>query len=629
MAPQGRVHLAAPAVARGETLAIRRDAAMIPLSLNFKLGFNSGPLKARAVLLRTDEGDRSVRVILYPDNTLHLLIGQYTPPESQGSIALDGGVCLPGRTHVVEFHSDRGDALSFSLDGKVVSEFTYHHLDYRVGVLRVSAPPGGSITFFDLAYAPARTRLFWSLVSWCMTPLLLFLLTAAFAALALAFGCDRLCHAALVAGLGALLFGAATRFDFSLTPGKGYYGDLAQSFAHGTVAMPRAVPEELLHVANTYWYGYAWKYSIWDYSMYKGKFFLYFGPVPALARLLFANLISEHFALWCYGFLWAAFFWVSAHKMRELYFADTPQWLDIAVGVVGALSPLTVYLLNIPSVYNEAVLAGAAFCAGGVYFALLAFAGERELYSFLAGLFFALGFASRVTTLFACVPFIPLLCWPKEGKLDYKKAALFLLPVFVCGVSLLIYNYVRFDNPFEFGVAYQYNATHQFVANGQFFSAAYIPAHIYEYFLRLPDFFAHFPFLRGSGPDGLVADSGVFTLFLWSPLALFAVFAFAAKQERARWFSLALLASVLGPLYVLCANKVVSVRYMADFANAFALAGAAGIFAVSQHRPKIARAMVIWAVASSGYIATGMIFTAVRLVSKSDYAALLRFLGII
>lgn len=627
LSKQGIIHFSTPAVLSGKEAEKKFDPALVPFALDAKLDFSAGKMKYRAVLLRTGEGDHSVRVMLEPDGTLKIGLGEYTPPEARGVIMLDGGACKPGLRHTVTVHADRTDAVHCELDGKTVADFIYHHLNYRVGDLRISAPQNGMIYSAQVSYAPAKVRWLPPLLRFIMLPLCIALLFAGLAALAYACGRIFIFHVTVIAGFAALLFCAATRTTFSLNPDPGYYADLAYSFAHGHTFMPRPVPDELLHADNPYSYAYAFKYRIWDYSMYKGKFFLYFGPAPALVRLCFADMISTHFALLLYGITWAAFFWLCVCRLRELYFADAPPWMVYVLGAAGALNPVLLYLLNIPDVYTEAVLASTAFGAGGIYFALLAYEGA-DMAALLSGLCFALGFASRVNTLFACVPFLALML-PRDGKKDCKKMLFMSAPVFAGGLALLAYNYARFENPFEFGVTYQYNATHWYVAHKMFFSVRYIPAHIYEYFMRLPYFYAHFPLMRGSGPSGLVSDSGVFSVFLWTPLTLFALLPLDARGRREKMFSLALLCSAALTMLVLFANKVVSVRYMADFCNTLALAGALGIFVLLRRRPKLAYFCTALCAAFSLYVGIAMLFTIFRIAYTADYAAIMRFMGIV
>ena len=78
---------------------------------------------------------------------------------------------------------------------------------------------------------------------------------------------------------------------------------------------------------------------------------------------------------------------------------------------------------------------------------------------FWAGLFLALGFATRTPLLFASIFFALQLWWPACGKRDpWKsmavKVALFAIPTLTVGIVLMVLNYHRFDDALEFGHTY-------------------------------------------------------------------------------------------------------------------------------------------------------------------------------
>jgi hypothetical protein len=67
------------------------------------------------------------------------------------------------------------------------------------------------------------------------------------------------------------------------TPYTRYYDRQADAFLAGSLSLLEKPPAELLALANPYDYhnreglGY-----LWDASLYRGKYYLYWGPVPAL-----------------------------------------------------------------------------------------------------------------------------------------------------------------------------------------------------------------------------------------------------------------------------------------------------------------------------------------------------------
>ena len=107
---------------------------------------------------------------------------------------------------------------------------------------------------------------------------------------------------------------------------------------------------------------------------------------------------------------------------------------------------------------------GVFFITAAIFFIFKAFYGERKNYLFLAfaSIFLGLSVGSRANMLFAVVIilFISLIYfvvkYKKNGLKKILLSAIYLIfPLLVILVSLGIYNYLRFDNFWEFGFKYQ------------------------------------------------------------------------------------------------------------------------------------------------------------------------------
>ena len=68
-----------------------------------------------------------------------------------------------------------------------------------------------------------------------------------------------------------------------------------------------------------------------------------------------------------------------------------------------------------------------------------------------------------------------------------------LLPLMLCGLGLMLYNYLRFDNPFEFGQRYQLAGDRQDTA--RHFSLHYLWFNFRVYFLEPVQWSRRFPFV--------------------------------------------------------------------------------------------------------------------------------------
>ncbi len=112
----------------------------------------------------------------------------------------------------------------------------------------------------------------------------------------------------------------------------------------------------------------------------------------------------------------------------------------------------------------------------------------------LIGILFAAILMTRFTAGLGIVFFIALIWMEKKNNLVEKSKKLFtlLIPVFIAGVLLLFYNYVRFGNMFDNGYM---TANNNFLAESQryeqlhhgLFKFENIPTNIYYYFIKTLD----------------------------------------------------------------------------------------------------------------------------------------------
>ena len=139
----------------------------------------------------------------------------------------------------------------------------------------------------------------------------------------------------------------------------------------------------------------------------------------------------------------------------------------------------------------------------------------------LIGLYLALGVATRINLLCAGLFFAGSL-FLESGKLRDKVYALFqlMLPVAVSLLLLLLYNYLRFGNIFEFGYHYQLIA-HEPAVNREhgLWGFVHFPANLYYFLLKGPEAV----FLPGSKIltyPFLQADVWGMSILLTSPILL-------------------------------------------------------------------------------------------------------------
>ena len=146
-------------------------------------------------------------------------------------------------------------------------------------------------------------------------------------------------------------------------------------------------------------------------------------------------------------------------------------------------------------VWFTALIVGVTFHLAYLYFAIDA---RRPL---LAGLCLAAAFSTRATLLFAAVFFYLQLFFPNDGKRLparelARRFALFSAPCAAVGLLLLLYNYVRFENPLEFGHIYLAGGTIPRIRDYGLFHPHFLPRNLVSAFTLTPKILTEAPWLK-------------------------------------------------------------------------------------------------------------------------------------
>jgi len=255
-------------------------------------------------------------------------------------------------------------------------------------------------------------------------------------------------------------------------PVYGNYLDLqADAFRTGHLYLPLKPAPELLSAADPrdrvnirYW--------ALDLSYFRGKYYCYWGPVPALFQALVKSLLGiKHGIGDQYIGLTAACLNMLAggliiERMGRRLFGAVPR-VALIFGILAfACANPMLHNVTTAGTYVSAILSAQAWLALGVLFAFDAVwhagtSAARRYRLWLAGLSWGLALGSRVTVLptVAVLIFATALAegWVSERRwLKTFLNSLWLgIPVAIVGVSLLVYNKLRFDDPLQFGLNLQ------------------------------------------------------------------------------------------------------------------------------------------------------------------------------
>lgn len=206
----------------------------------------------------------------------------------------------------------------------------------------------------------------------------------------------------------------------------------------------------------------------WDHAFYDGHYYMYFGIVPVILLFLpFRVITGTSLTTYHASQIFTAFFIVG---LFLLFLQWAKKWFPklsfgLYLALATAFSAMSVwYIVAAPTLYCTAICSALCMEVWSLYFfskAVWDSANDHQslIFGVLGGVFGALAFGCRPTVALVNLLAIPMFfCYIKGRKWNARligQFVSFLMPYIIIGALLMIYNYVRFDNPFEFGQSYQ------------------------------------------------------------------------------------------------------------------------------------------------------------------------------
>lgn len=394
-----------------------------------------------------------------------------------------------------------------------------------------------------------------------------------------------------------------------------YYSRLTSAFLRGQLSLEQKPDPALLALSNPYDHKARKNVPVLgDASLYKGKYYLYFGPFPSLALAIPASLLplKPGDQIFVYLFI-AGLFLLQCLFFRSIvqrFFPTMPGWiLPLGILLLGLTGPYT-RMLTHPFIHEAAIAGGQLLFTAGFYVAFLALRSEsvHKGKLLLAGLFWLFSVATRSTQLIP-IGFMAGLtlfylfhrCRRTNPSREFGwLAAALIAPLAVGGLVLAWYNWARFDSVFEFGLYYQLAAFNLQANYSILFSRVYFLQNVYNYFLNPYGVSASFPFfepLAGSEKavlaslalPNLYAVEGKFpgallsTPFLWFaiiPVVIFCIKIAAHFRKRDQkndlfsffdWTIIGLLGSFIAGCVPILLYYYVGFRFETDFVASLTL----------------------------------------------------------
>jgi hypothetical protein len=456
--------------------------------------------------------------------------------------------------------------------------------------------------------------------------------------------------ACAVVELGYVFIASAGRFTNWPTY-ESRVDELAEAFRAGQLHLLKEPSPALVAAKNPFdpansrlWY--------WDASLYKGHYYNYWGPVPALllaavkTALRATEPLGDQYPSFALVSLQLCAGAVLLERLARRLFGGIPSHLVMLAVVAFGLANPTPFMLARLGVYESAIIGGHAFLLTGVALAFEAVHCAdvpRRSFAFAAaaGFAWALALGCRIS-LVPAIPFLVLttalaMAWRHDGRWKRLSKSLVAMgaPLALGVGALLAYNKARFEHWFEFGQRFQLTWIDWKI------STDFVAANAYSYAFRPTPISCKFPFLVSSIgmspelafpkgfklPEHYSVYEQVAGVFLTTPWAWFALPAFAAlgryawRALRTKGPSDAVAVSTLWALgtlsfassLTLVAPLVVSgptMRYLGDAAPAFMLLASLGAFALYDALRRVAVAR--W-LAVSLFVAAALASSAVGL----------------
>ena len=287
---------------------------------------------------------------------------------------------------------------------------------------------------------------------------------------------------------------------------ENYYHLLTMGFLSGHLSLPIAPKPELLALQNPFGPEGA-GLRLQDASLYHGKYYLYYGPTPAVTLFLPWRLISgrgmpQSLAVLLYASAGWGFSCLLLFQLLRSAGVEISTLVKSAVALGLGLGNLTPVLLRRPgTMYEVAITAGFCFFMAAMSLLARRVAGEDRRPWVLVAAGFCAGLSAGCRPHYGVVAALVLALYCGyvirscrfRGRALVSELAYFAAPVALCGLALAWYNYARFSSPFEFGTNYQ--LTGSTITHITFHTRHVIPV-LYFYLFSKPLWMDQFPFVQ-------------------------------------------------------------------------------------------------------------------------------------
>ena len=330
------------------------------------------------------------------------------------------------------------------------------------------------------------------------------------------------------------------------------YQRLAESFSEGKLYLKDTPPNWLINMKNPYdlsarmaLENETGEIALWDHAYYNGRYYSYFGALPALIYYLPYFMITgshapNYFGIFLCLVVFTVFSILLISSIVKRWFKKTSFPLFLLVTTMFIAGSGAISIARRPDFYSFPIVLSLALTIGGLYF-FISTRKEGKLSSvrlLLGSLLISLNALSRPQFLISALLVIPLL-WEdvfKNRILFSKKSSIqslcFVLPIIIVAAVTMWYNWVRFSNPLDFGANYNLTSNDMTVRG---FVMARSWSGVFIYLLQPPVFDLVFPYLKPIGSSieyigKTISEPSFGGLFLTNMFSLWSLFVFRVKK---------------------------------------------------------------------------------------------------
>lgn len=436
------------------------------------------------------------------------------------------------------------------------------------------------------------------------------------------------------------------------------YDALANSFRRGQLALAARPNPALLALSNPYdplaRQGIPFPQ---DVSLYNGRFYYYWGPVPAffvaIAKSFISGRIGDQYTLFlCVAgiFLLESILLV---RIRARFFSRTSPWTLIpAILAAGLANPLPV-ILGIPSIYTAAIAAGQFFFLAGFITALSAL--NRSPLSIplllLTGFLWGASLGSRITQMIPIGFLMLLIATALVAKARQTgRPFQWIIPVLSLAsiaafvlAGLAWYNWARFGSIFETGIKYQLAGVPLLQYGSSVYSLRFVIQNLFNYLLNPPTVKYAFPYFSSARAaiipvvswlslPSIYHAQEVTGLLVNAPYLLLAVVPLARILRQGaddatradglltmRWLVMGLAGSLVFGSVLLLSYFWAAERFLLDFIPALILLAVIGVWQLGERlRPAPRLHIIYWVLVSALILASAIVSILLSMSFNSD-----------